>query len=399
MPSVTKLKIKLQTLHCHLASADVSSEPGTEDEWRMTFTVDGQPHTWREEHVRTGQDYHLGFVYTVDVDPNHPHKTIQLSATGVEEDSTSANDIMPSAEDTIDPKDEWQIGNVYSFSGSNSEYAYEIFYEVKAAEDGQPLTIAREYVGACRAGSGADGLWASPWPGFEQKWKQWSSQGLRLTRLASYHQDAAEWTIGPSGNRIFIGTFRAGSDNHSLWLSEWPSFEAKWKELSQKGLRLADLCAYKVGTKQRFAGVYHAGTDGYALWVAPWPSFEAKWKELSAGGLRLVALDTYQGASARYYTGVFRAGNDGHALWVGAGWDAFKVKHDAFAKQGLRLIDIASYPSGKNHVFGGVWRAGGDANAILPPQTWTEFTNAAQMQSQGGKRLVTLETFIPHFEE
>jgi hypothetical protein len=39
----------------------------------------------------------------------------------------------------------------------------------------------------------------------------------------------------------YSGVFRAGTDGHALWVSEWPSFEGKWKELSGQGLRLTSL--------------------------------------------------------------------------------------------------------------------------------------------------------------
>ena len=41
------------------------------------------------------------------------------------------------------------------------------------------------------------------------------------------------------------GIFRAGSDKQALWVGDdWHGFEAKWKELDGKGLRLTDLKVY-----------------------------------------------------------------------------------------------------------------------------------------------------------
>src|SRR5262245_60149524 len=92
----------------------------------------------------------------------------------------------------------------------------------------------------------------------------------------------------------YSGVFRTGSGAHALWVAEWPSFEAKWKELSGQGLRLTSLSTHEHGGVTQYAGTYRAGTDAHALWVAQWPSFEAKWKELSSKGLRLTSLSAHE---------------------------------------------------------------------------------------------------------
>jgi len=88
----------------------------------------------------------------------------------------------------------------------------------------------------------------------------------------------------------YSGVFRAGSGAHALWVAQWPSFQAKWNELSGQGLRLTSLSTYVDGGQPYYAGVFRAGTDAHALWVAQWPSFQAKWNELSGQGLRLASL-------------------------------------------------------------------------------------------------------------
>ena len=54
----------------------------------------------------------------------------------------------------------------------------------------------------------------------------------------------------------YSGIFRAGTDAHALWVAQWPSFEAKWKELSGQGLRLTSLSAYADGGQPLFAGTF-----------------------------------------------------------------------------------------------------------------------------------------------
>jgi hypothetical protein len=117
----------------------------------------------------------------------------------------------------------------------------------------------------------------------------------------------------------YAGVFRSGGDGHYLWVGvEWAAFEAKWKELSDSGLRLVDLETYREENKRLYAGVFRAGSDGHFLWAGvEWPAFQGKWKELSQKGFRLIDLETYKDGDRRLYAGVFRAGSDGHFLWAG----------------------------------------------------------------------------------
>ena len=82
--------------------------------------------------------------------------------------------------------------------------------------------------------------------------------------------------------------------------------------MSAEGLRLVDIKPYVDNGQVKWAGVWREGTDAHYLWSAYWPSFEAKWNELSGQGLRLVALDTYQSGTTRMWAGAWRAGTDGH---------------------------------------------------------------------------------------
>ncbi|MET0218217.1 MAG: hypothetical protein ABW205_09875 [Burkholderiales bacterium] len=94
---------------------------------------------------------------------------------------------------------------------------------------------------------------------------------------------------------MFAGVLREGTDAHALWVGDdWDGFKAKWKQLSDDGLRLIDLETYVEGSTRKYAGVFRAGTDAHALWVGDdWDGFRAKWKELSGGGLRLVNIGVY----------------------------------------------------------------------------------------------------------
>jgi hypothetical protein len=379
------------------SSVNTTSEPGSNAEWYLTFNVNGQTAQWSDEYVKDDKIYAINRDFDVDL---KLHTKVVIRVNGYEQDDTSANDQLPTLEQHIDPAQDWQIGGTYTVASPETiEGSYKIDYTVTCAEP-HPLKAAREYVGVYRAGTGGYGRWAGNWESFTKRWNLWSSQGLRLARISTFRRDKEEWTFGDASERIFVGIFAPGTDDYALWVSPWPQFEAKWHELSGKGLRLVDLAPYKDNGNRMFAGVFRAGHDPYALWCDQWSGFEAKWMELSAKGLRLVSLDTYVDGGKRYFTGVYRAGSDSYTLWVGVDWQSFKAKWMEFAKRGLRLVDIASYPEqGGKQLFAGAFRAGKDNHALIGPVTWEEFVKNWQSQSAESRRLVSLDTFTYGQEE
>jgi hypothetical protein len=76
-----------------------------------------------------------------------------------------------------------------------------------------------------------------------------------------------------------------------------------------------------------------------------WDGFEAKWKELARKNLRLIDLETWLDCKTRRYAGVFRSGTYSQALWVGDDWFGFEKQWQAQAKKGRRLVDIEVYGS------------------------------------------------------
>jgi hypothetical protein len=243
--------------------------------------------------------------------------------------------------------------------------------------------MATAYSGIFRGGTDAHALWVSQWPSFETKWKELSAQNLRLSSLSTYVN---------GGQPLYAGTFRAGSDGHALWVAQWASFEAKWKELSAQNLRLTSIATYVYGGVSYYGGVFRAGSGGHALWVSQWPSFEAKWNELSGQGLRLTSLSTYVFGGIPYYAGVFRAGSDGHALWV-APWASFEAKWKELSGQGLRLVSLASYFHNGQRYYAGVFRAGTDGHALWVGADWENFVAKWRQLSAQGLRLVDMALY------
>ena len=249
----------------------------------------------------------------------------------------------------------------------------------------------QRYSGVFLPGTESYGLWLNAaWPQFQAKWQEWSNQGLRLVDLE----------ISESGGQArYSGVFRAGTGAYALWVNarlaelpgqvaaaqrpgaaarrprdladrrpdpllracsgagtgayalwvnaDWPSFQAKWQQLSGQGLRLSDLELSQSGGQARYSGVFRAGTGAYALWVnADWPSFQAKWQQLTGQGLRLSDLEVRTVSGKPRYSGVFGAGTGGHALWADADWPSFQAKWKELSGQGLRLVDLGIRPTG-----------------------------------------------------
>ena len=72
-----------------------------------------------------------------------------------------------------------------------------------------------------------------------------------------------EHLIAASKGTRYLGVFREGGGAQALWVGDdWDGFEAKWKELEKKGLRLIDLETYVVGSTRRYTGVFRAGSPG-----------------------------------------------------------------------------------------------------------------------------------------
>lgn len=415
--AATHATVTINSIRVIDSSVNTTSEPGSSAEWYLTFVVNGQSAQWSHDSVRDETVYAVNKVFP-NV-PLGPKGMVSIQVSGYEHDSTSANDTLPTLQKTLHPATEYQLGGTdWVSSPSSPEGTYAIEFTIEPAQ-GQALSAAREYVGVFHPGAGGYALWAANWEGFIAKWKALSGEGLRLSRLATFWAETGQLSFADTTERMFVGIFDdvpAGQDGHALWVSEWASFESKWKELSAAGLRLIDLATYQDGDKRMFAGVFRQGTGGHALWVAEWGSFENKWKELSASGLRLVSLDTYPAGNTRIFTGVFREGDQGHALWVGDEWPAFSAKVKECRKQGLGLVDVCSYAEGNRQRFGGVFLSGlgGLLNPVsLVREPWQEFVERWRSLSAppqispgplrgarlGSKRLAAIDTFVQVSEE
>ncbi len=259
------------------------------------------------------------------------------------------------------------------------------------------LTIAHMYAkftgtghtGVWRAGTGGYALWVNAnWQSFQEKWQQWSGQGLRLVDI----------DVRRVGNEDrFSGVWLPGTGGYALWVNaSWDSLVAKWQEWANQGLRLVDLSVRRVGNQDRYSGVWKAGTGGYALWGnASWDSFVAKWNEWAAQGLRLVDINVQRVGANTRYTGVWLAGTGGYGLWANASKESFIAKWKEWANQGLRLADISIHQDGNAKRYSGVFLPGTDAYYLWVDVPWESFRARWQQLAADGFRLVDYEFTVP----
>ena len=336
MPEATHATVTINSIHVIDSSVTTTAEPGSSAEWYMSFVVNGQTAQWSNDAVKDDT------VYAVNRNfpnlPLGPNGMISIQVSGYEHDSTSANDTLPTLQKTLHPADDYELGGTdWIASPTSPEGSYSIEFSVFPAKERpgtaeQRLEAAREYLGVYRSGTGPYALWSGNWKGFTDKWEELSSSGLRLARLATLPVDTGVLKFGDSTERVFTGVFEAGSDAHALWVSEWPAFEVKWKELSAQGLRLVDLAPYIDGKTRMFAGVFRAGSDAHALWIAEWPSFQKKWEELTKAGLRLVSIGHVQEPrDARVHRCLPRGQRRSRSVG-GANWKDFLDKRSQFAR-------------------------------------------------------------------
>ena len=236
----------------------------------------------------------------------------------------------------------------------------------------------RAYTGIYRAGTGGHALWVAEWASFEAKWRELSGQGLRLHSISVSVVD---------GVAQYTGTYREGSGGHALWVSEWPSFEAKWRELSAAGLRLTSVAVFVVDGRTMYAGAYLPGDGGHALWASRWDSFESKWQELSGQGLRLQSVSATVVDGAPMYVGCYLPGHGGHALWASP-WDAFQAKWSELSAAGLRLVSIDTFTDGGTQMWVGAYLPGTDGHGLWAGVDWESFTARWTEWSAAGLRLV-----------
>lgn len=396
MPTITKANVTIRSIHVHDSSANSTAEPGVSAEWFMTFNVNGKTAKWSHEEVRDDSIYGVGRDFTnidLRVDP-----AINIRVSGLEQDDSSADDVLPMLMLTVHPAEDLPLGGTrWASSPDSAEGTYSIEYTIVpfVARDTTEVDLnqAREYVGVYRAGTGPHAMYAADWKTFTAAWDKFSKSGLRLNRISTFRQDTGVLSFGDTTQRLFLGIFGAGTDDHALIRCEEKEFDAKWKELTKGGLRLVDVTPYKEGGKRMLLGVFRAGTDGHATWTSEWESFDRKWKEFSNAGLRLVSLDTYKEGGKRFFTGAYRAGTDGHSLLVGLDWNTFRAKYREARSSGLRLIDIASYPEGRKQLFAGVFRAGSDSST-LKRDDWVGFDSDFQRLSKKGYRLMAVESLL-----
>lgn len=133
MTNCKRLHVRIDSIQVNKSeSYGFFGEPGASAEWRMNFTVQDQSKSWNSDYVRDKTNYVIGYDFFVDLSPS---QTVSIRASGFEHDDSSANDVLPYAEVTQKPADNWNIGATYSVSSqSDEDFQYTVYYSIKCAQ-------------------------------------------------------------------------------------------------------------------------------------------------------------------------------------------------------------------------------------------------------------------------
>lgn len=130
-PPCNKVNVIFDRIHVSDSQNDgFFGEPGPRAEWSVDLQVNGRVKNWYSDQVQDNTQFHLG--YNLEVDLADPRTSeVRVDVSGVEEDSTSANDVLPQASQTHGSKTNWGIGRSHSIHGSNGTFSYTIDYRIE----------------------------------------------------------------------------------------------------------------------------------------------------------------------------------------------------------------------------------------------------------------------------
>lgn len=114
-----------------------------EHQWRLTISVADQSRTWRDDRVRDGSNFNLGFSFEVDL-PD-PATTFTVRATGFE-DQNIIDHALPVAERTHGAGDNFGIGASHQIQGTNGDFSYSVTYSISCATEAVQSVIRRAAV-------------------------------------------------------------------------------------------------------------------------------------------------------------------------------------------------------------------------------------------------------------
>ena len=223
---------------------------------------------------------------------------------------------------------------------------------------------------------------------FRARYKALTDKGLRLADLE---------TNSEGGKRVWSGVFRSAevsTEGHELVTGlEWEAFVKKTEELRAKQQVVVDLETYPEGKKRLFAAVFRETTDPDALWVGEEERvFTNKVNEFTGQGLRLVDVEAYRSGNKLLYAGVFLKGTGSFGMTTGLDWPALQAKAQDAAGKGQQLADFEAYEDGGKRKYVSVLRGASDKGELVGDLAWNDFAARWQQLTGQGLRLVDLES-------
>lgn len=167
------------------------------------------------------------------------------------------------------------------------------------------------YAGLWRIGSGNGALYLQPWNDFVNTWKR-----LKKT------QDLIDIEILPSNSGLkYLGVWRHKQGRNrgdgGLFIGmTWDDLVAKWRKLGANSY-LADVESYVSGGKRLFVGVWRVGRGNGSLYLmTDWKAF-AKLKKDNNASQQMLDFEMFQSKTGQWkFLGVWRKSNDAGPLYA-----------------------------------------------------------------------------------
>lgn len=395
MPNCKTIKVRIDSIDVHKSESygfSFFGEPGNSAEWRVIFAVNGQSRLWAKDDIKNNSYGHtVGYDFFVDITKS---EKLLITASGVEEDDSSANDELPAAEASHVPATNWDLGHNYSMSAASGDFSYTVHYTITCAENTDtvgsglatdPMRVAGLWLG----GNGSLRFLVNVTTDvFQKQTTDLFYQGLRMVNINTYKESE-------NGQRLWGAIYREGTG--ASWCTTNLSivdFLTLIGDRYKQSLRLLDAKTYVDNGVRRWAGVWGPGT--YDCWFTPGLN-EADFHSVNTSkfqkGLRLMTLDTYEEDGQRLFSGIWRAGNGASNCNTNLSINDLMNLANQRHKEGLRLRYIKTYYTSAGRRWAGNWSSGSEAGLFLRDMTIPDFVNTGNQQHQAGMRLVDFEVY------
>ena len=193
---------------------------------------------------------------------------------------------------------------------------------------------------------------------FNKRWEDLRKKGYRLIdqeayRIGNKNRYAGIWV--ENKEKLKWGSSRNLSSK---------AFSKKFKEYDEKGYRIVDIEAYKQGNSMKYAGIW-VKNDAKLGWSMrrnmSASEYGKRFKDMSDKGYRVADIESYRDGSKQKYSAIW-VKNKNKRRWAayrdmdGTG---FSNRWRGLKDEGYRLVDFEAYKGKGGTRYAGVWRQNG----------------------------------------